>query len=107
MYFPTASVDLGLDFGRHWGFRLYSTSDERLEISYLLPTLEVRVLFAGKLQSEPVLALGSSLVGLRIAEFPFAVDLRFPRIDTWTLASTRSSSVGSSLGGSVVGSFAF
>jgi hypothetical protein len=100
IYSPDGRLSLGLDFGRHLGFEM-DCEESSYQYSFLTPTFEPRILIDFK-RGDPVVALGAAWAGLRVARYPLALDMRFPRTDLFIdpESGRTALSLGLSLGGS-------
>lgn len=91
VYFPDQRLVTGLEFLKHWGVSLGSAQ----KVFLMLPTVEPRLLW--RMQSgEPAaqrvaLAVGTALTGIRWTEGRWVIDFRVPRLDVWTMPSSRHS----------------
>ena len=103
-YLPTADVSLGVDFFRHSGWRAAGSGTHALWL--LAPTLEPRVFFSPRFDvnagQRTIVAVGSSLFGVRLTHGHCLVDLRLPRVDGWVMPFTSRTSGAMSLGASLV-----
>jgi hypothetical protein len=108
-YLPTADVSIGADFFRHSGWRVAGSQAHALWL--LAPTIEPRVFFSPRFDANSgqrtVVALGTSLFGVRLTHGHCLVDLRLPRIDGWVMPFTTRTSGAMSLGGSLVVGYDF
>jgi len=108
-YLPTADVSIGADFFRHSGWRAAGSGARALWL--LAPTLEPRVFFSPRFDAgagqRTIVALGSSLFGLRLTHEHCLVDLRLPRVDGWVMPFTSRTSGAMSVGASLVLGYAF
>lgn len=100
LYSPDGRLSLGLDFGRNLGFEM-DCKESPYQYSFLTPTFEPRVLLDWK-RGEPIVALGVAWAGFRVARYPLALDMRFPRTDLFIdpESGRAALSLGLSLGGS-------
>ena len=108
-YFPTADVSVGLDFFRHSGWRMSGTATHGVWL--LAPTLEPRVFFSPRFNAHAgertIVAVGSSLIGVRLTAGRWLFDLRLPRVDGWVMPFTERTSGAMSVGGSLLAGYDF